>query len=301
MLCNMNNRAVGTKVILQCHICVSHCKAGPSVIAGNLGRPVENREIHKAVDDGPVLNLATLPGIVPRTDKSAGSILVHNEAGEERCSGVHISVLGHFVAGKAVERTGKDVPHKSYIVVEFLIRDKRGVEQLLRTLCSFEVLLILCAVVEHSVKAAPESGGPALGCNGSMYAILKTVNKLVAGAKGDGTHLLVNLGKGLFRPRLIFFEKFFVILHFCLRFLSERPQKCGGVLSFKSFALPLGRAMPCLFQQNLKAVFQNMPEFLRQRKGSVRLRSRKHWMQGIPRDLQDPQARPIYLRESWSR
>ena len=69
VLNDVNDGSVGTDMILQCRICVSHSNSLEAVVADFLARPVEQGEIEHTVNNRPVFYRVSVLRIVPYADK----------------------------------------------------------------------------------------------------------------------------------------------------------------------------------------------------------------------------------------
>ena len=163
------------------HIGVSHSDPLESIVARLLACPIENGEIHKAVDDRPVMCcfVTGSPGI-PRSYE----VCAHNEARGKGCSRKKIAGTRAIVSGQLIERAAEDMVNKSDVVIKAGIVGKRFIEKCLRGLGGFEVLFIFGVLVKNTVKRAPKSVCPAVFVIYHLIDVnavgVNTVGKLVS-------------------------------------------------------------------------------------------------------------------------
>ena len=216
VLYDMNYRAVLAEVVHNSHICVRHSNSLKAIVIKLLACPVKEREVHKAIDNSPVLVRLTVPG----DDISA----VKNEAGEKGCRRVKISVAGVLVTVQTVVCTRENVPHKANVVVKrTIVLIKRLVHSLLACKRSLKIFLVAGLVVKEVVKSAPEAVGPPSDVAAVLvHTVLVTaVSKDIARAKSYLCHLFVNLGEGFFCPFFIFFKNLVIGFHIPKAFLCK--------------------------------------------------------------------------------
>ncbi|MBR2493605.1 MAG: ATP-binding cassette domain-containing protein [Paludibacteraceae bacterium] len=92
-----------------------------------------------------------------------------------------------------------------YYIVGFV---KGAVENFFGGLESLKVVLVACVLVKHSVKTAPEAVSPAIYSAVSHILMntvfVNSVRKLIAGAKRNLAHFLINLGEHFLCPGSVF-------------------------------------------------------------------------------------------------
>ena len=155
--------SVGPNDVLLGCFCVGEGDVSETRVITLVGRPIEERNVHDAVDDHPAAYLISCPwGVVPGPDVPAHRVIPPRQ----EISRMETAVLCLLAAGLAVVCHGHGEEQESDVVIQTLKSRQDLLHALLDALCGSAVEFLTCSVIHLPQHSGPEAVGPEIESSG---------------------------------------------------------------------------------------------------------------------------------------